>query len=112
MAQEHYGALLLLKDIVQGLPDFKIKKTRVCNGCALSKHMKTAFPNSEHRSREILDMIHLDVCGLMPSASLTSSLYYVFFIDESSRKPWIYSVKTNDEVFSKSQSLAPLWRIR
>jgi hypothetical protein len=50
----HYGALPLLKDMVQGLPDFKIEKTRVCKGCALDKHAKTAFPSSEHRSRGFL----------------------------------------------------------
>jgi hypothetical protein len=28
----HYGALPLLKDMVQGLPEFKIEKARVCKG--------------------------------------------------------------------------------
>jgi hypothetical protein len=80
----HYGALPLLKDMVQGLPDFKIEKTGVCKGCALDKHAKIAFPSSEHRSREILDLIHSDVCGPMSSTSLIGNLYYVSFIDDSS----------------------------
>jgi hypothetical protein len=70
----------------------------VCKGCALNKHAKTAFPSSEHRSRGILDLIHVEVCGLMTLASLTSNIYYVFFTDDSSRKVWIYFVKTKDEV--------------
>jgi hypothetical protein len=43
----HHGALPILKDMVQGLPDFKVQKEGVCKGCALSKHVKAAFPNNE-----------------------------------------------------------------
>ena len=35
--------------------------------------------------------------------SLGGSLYYVTFIDEFSRKTWLYLLKTKDEVFSKFQ---------
>ena len=35
--------------------------------------------------------------------SLGGSLYYVTFIDEFSRKTWIYLLKTKDEVFNKFQ---------
>jgi hypothetical protein len=97
----HYGALPILKKLVQGLPYFKIEKEGVCKGCALGKHVKTAFPSSEHRSRGSLDLIHFDVCGPMSSASLTSSCYYVTFIEDFSHKTWIYFLKTKDEVFNK-----------
>jgi transposase InsO family protein len=73
-----------------------------------SKHAKVAFPSSEHRSRGILDLIHSDVCGPMSSTSLTGNLYYVTFIDDSSRKTWIYFMKTKDEVFSKFQEFKAL----
>jgi hypothetical protein len=35
----------------------------------------------------------------MSSSSLTGSLYYVFFIDDSSTKTFIYFLKTKDQVF-------------
>lgn len=35
--------------------------------------------------------------------SLGSSLHYVTFIDDFSRKTWIYLVKIKDEVFIKLQ---------
>jgi len=57
----HYGAIPLLKDMVQGMSDFKIEKTRMCKQCALQKHAKTTFPSNEHGSRETLDLIHSDV---------------------------------------------------
>jgi hypothetical protein len=73
----HYGALPILKNMVQGLLDFKVEKKGVCKGYTPRKHVKVAFPSSKHRSREILDLIHLDVCGPMSSASLLGNIYHV-----------------------------------
>jgi transposase InsO family protein len=39
----------------------------------------------------------------MPVKSLGDSLYYVIFIDDYSKKDWLYLLKTKDEVFSKFQ---------
>lgn len=59
------------------------------------------FSNSETRSKEILDLIHSDVCGPMSEKSLGGHLYYVTFIDDHSRKTWLYLLKKKDEVFEK-----------
>jgi hypothetical protein len=48
-------------------------------------------------------LIHSDVCGPMPVKSLGGSLYYVSFIDDFSRKTWMYLLKLKDEVFGKFQ---------
>ena len=37
----------------------------------------------------------------MPSSSINGYVYYVSFIDDYSRKTWIYFWKTKDEVFNK-----------
>jgi hypothetical protein len=39
----------------------------------------------------------------MPVKSLGGSIYYVTFIDDYSRKTWLYLLKSKDEVFSKFQ---------
>jgi transposase InsO family protein len=57
-----------------------------------------------NRSKEILGLIHLDVCGPMPVRSLGGSLYYVIFIDDYSIKTWLYLLKSKDEVFNKFQN--------
>jgi hypothetical protein len=46
----------------------------------LGKHVKVAFPSSEHRSNGILDLVHSDVCGSMSVASIAGSMHYVSFI--------------------------------
>lgn len=73
----------------------------MCKGCALGKHANIAFTSSTQSLIEILELIHFDVCGLMPSSSLETNLYYVSFIDGSSWKSWILFMITKDEVFNK-----------
>ena len=46
-----------------------------------------------------MDIVHSDVCGPMSRNSLRGYVYYVSFIDDYSRKTWIYFLKGKDEVF-------------
>jgi hypothetical protein len=61
MGHLHYMALPILREIVIGLPDFNVE--HMCRGCAFGKNAKATFPSNESRSKGILDLIHLDVCG-------------------------------------------------
>jgi hypothetical protein len=44
----------------------------------------------------------------MSPAYLIGNIYYASFIDDSSRKTWIYFMNTKDEVFSKFQEFESL----
>ena len=44
----------------------------------------------------------------MSSSSLSGYVYYVSFIDDFSRKTWIYFMKNKDEVFSKFKEFKAL----
>ena len=74
----------------------------------MGKYTKTIFSSSDSRTRGILDLIHSDVCGPMSSVSLSGYEYYVTFIDNYSKKTWIYFMKTKDEVFSRFQEFKAL----
>ena len=76
------------------------KHDGVCKGCAKGKNTKKTFPSSESKAKGILEIIHSNVCGPMSSNSLRGYVYYVSFIDDFSRKTWIYFLKNKDEVFS------------
>jgi transposase InsO family protein len=108
MGHLHHGALRILRDITTGLPDFSIEQYDVCRGCAMGKYAKAPFPASDNRSAGILDLIHSDVSGRMSSPSLSGYLYYVLFIDDYSRKTWIYFLKTKGEVFKRFQEFKAL----
>ena len=44
----------------------------------------------------------------MSSNSLSRYAYYVSFIDDFSRKTWVYFMKNNDKVFSKFEEFKAL----
>ena len=92
--------------MVTGMPEFSLKHDDVCKGCALGKNTKKSFSISKNRSKEILDLIHYS--GPMPSPSLSGCLYYVLFIDDHSRKSWIYFLKVKSETFDKFKDFKAL----
>ena len=92
-----------MKNIVVGILVLQVDHDGTCRGCALGKNAKKFFPDSESRSKEILDLVHSDLCGPMTIASLGGYDYYVTFNDDYSWKTWIYFLKTkeSEEVLSK-----------
>jgi hypothetical protein len=65
----------------------------------VGKHAKATFLGNEHRSKEFLELVHLDVCGSMSTTSISISMYDVSFINEFSHKTWVYFLKYKDEFF-------------
>ena len=47
-----------------------------------------------------LELVHTDLWGPSPVASLGGSQYYIIFIDDCSRKVWIYFLINKSEVFN------------
>jgi hypothetical protein len=99
----NYQALPFLEKMVEAIPELQSTHEGICRGCALGKNVKKPFSSSDNRSKEILDLIHSDVCGSMLVKSLGGSLYYVTFIDNYSKKTWLYLLKKKDEFFGKFQ---------
>ena len=94
--------------MVTGMPEVSPKHDGICKGCALGKNTKKSFSISKNRSKGILDLIHSDICGPMSSPSLSGCLYYVLFIDDHSRKSWIYFLKAKSESFDKFKEFKAL----
>jgi hypothetical protein len=103
LAHLYYRSLPILGKMVTGLLEIHIEHEGICRGCALGKNVKGSFSSSDNRSKGFLDLIHTDVCGPMNVASLSGYLYYVLFIDDHSRKTWIYFLKTKDGVLVRFQ---------
>ena len=104
----HYRALPIASKAIEGLLEFQAKHDGVCKGCAKGKNTKKTFPSNESKAKGILEIIHSDVCVPMSSSSLRGYAYYVSFIDNFSRKTWVYFMKNKDEVFNKFKEFKAL----
>ncbi|GJZ80925.1 retrovirus-related pol polyprotein from transposon TNT 1-94 [Tanacetum coccineum] len=72
-----------------------------CELCVLGKQKKVSFVKSENtRKLQRLKLVHTDVYGPTSVASIGESRYYVTFIDDSSRKVWVYFLNNKFEVFN------------
>ena len=74
----------------------------------MGKNIRNHFPQSEHKSKEPLDLVHSDVCGPMSVHSFSGYSYCVTFIDDYSRKTWIYFLKAKSEVFERFREFKTL----
>ena len=104
----NYKALPYVRKVVTGLPDMNIDHEGTCKGCARGKNIKNLFSKSETKTKGTLELIHSNVCGPMPSISLSGYDYYVTFIDDYSRKTWIYFLKNKSEVLGKLKEFKSL----
>jgi hypothetical protein len=89
-AHINYQTLPFLKNMVEGISELKYTHEGICKGRSLGKNVKKSFSSNNNRSKEILDLIHSDVCGLMLVKSVGGYLYCVIFIDDYSRNTWLY----------------------
>jgi len=46
-----------------------------------------------------LEIVHADLCGPMQTPSLNGSVYFMTFIDDFSKKTWLYLLKQKTEAF-------------
>ncbi|KAL5811668.1 hypothetical protein ACOSQ3_026618 [Xanthoceras sorbifolium] len=82
------------------LPDLKAVDVGLCEHCIFGKQKKVSFAKiGKIPKAEKLELVHTDVWGPSPVSSLSGSLYYVTFIDDSTRKVWVYFLKKKSEVF-------------
>jgi hypothetical protein len=80
------------KGMVEGFPECGLE-VDFCEHCIYGKQSRVRFPSGATRENGILELVHSDVFGLVTVPSLGGSLYYVSFIDDFSRKTWIYFLR-------------------
>ena len=63
---------------------------------------QTRSPHSLHYEmvQNPLELIHSDICRMMPERSLGGSRYFITFADDCTRKVWAYSVRSKDKVLT------------
>ena len=60
--------------------------------CLFGKHTQTPHEGVLSVKSSQLDLVHSDVCE-MPQLSLGGKKYFVSFIDDATRKVWVYPIR-------------------
>ena len=69
-----------------------------CEHCLYGKQNRLHFAGNTNKSKDILELIHLDTWEA-PILSRGGARYFVSFIDDFSRKVWIYMLKRKSDAF-------------
>ena len=73
---------------------------KVCEGCILVKQHRDSFPlGKSWRASKPLGLVHADICGLMQSLSLNKNECFIIFMDDFSRRTYLYFIKEKSHAF-------------
>ena len=79
--------------MVKGLSSIE-QPASSCESYILGKNHREKFISGvSNREKEPLELVHTDLCGPMQTPSLTGNVYFMSFIDDYSRKTWVYLMK-------------------
>ena len=94
-----YLNILGKEQLVTGIPNEFEKEFLKCRVCIESKMHNLPFKNNRTKAREIMEIIHTDVCGPFKTTGFNEEKYFILFIDDYSKIARIYCIKSKDEVF-------------
>jgi hypothetical protein len=81
-------------------PDLKQIDLDFCEHCVYGKHKRVIFIGvGKEKKSERLYLVHTYVWGPTQVSSLGVSCYYVTFIDDATRKTWVYCIRKKYDVF-------------
>ncbi|GJR18156.1 putative ribonuclease H-like domain-containing protein [Tanacetum coccineum] len=81
----NFGTLneLAQKDLVRGLLNLKYEKEHLCPSCQLGKSKKSSHPlKTVNTNTEILNTLHMDLCGPMRVESINGKKYILVVVDD------------------------------
>ena len=85
-----------------GIKLTSVLKWELCDGCELGKQKRVnCIKCSPNRAKQVLEVIHRDICGPMQTATFSVKRYFVTFIDEKSHYCVTYLLKKKSEVADK-----------
>jgi transposase InsO family protein len=82
------------------LPGLKFVEVDFCESCILGKQKRVNFKKAGRApAKEKLELVHTDVWGPASVSSIGGKQYFVTFIDNHSRKVWVYFLRHKSDVF-------------
>ncbi|GKA85347.1 retrotransposon protein, putative, ty1-copia subclass [Tanacetum coccineum] len=81
------------------LDSTNIKSFEKCVSCMSRKMARKPYSHQVERAKDLLGLIHTDVCGPFKIMSRQGASYFVTFINDFSRYGYVYLLKHKHEVF-------------
>ncbi|GFU42211.1 retrovirus-related Pol polyprotein from transposon TNT 1-94 [Trichonephila clavipes] len=87
-------------DSVKGLPRLTDNGKTHCIPCKLAKSKRVSFKKTGAvGSKRPLELLHMDLCGPMPTESQGGNKYFLSIIDDYSRKVTVFPIRNKSDVF-------------
>ena len=83
------------------LDENDLESFETCEPCLQGKMTKAPFTHKSERAKELLGIIHSDVCGPMSIQARGGYSYFITFTDDLSRFGYVYLMKHKSESFEK-----------
>lgn len=89
------------KGLIHGIDLIDCGKEFQCEVCLEAKTTRLPFQTSQHKSKNVLDIVHSDVCGPMQTESTGKKRYLLTLIDDYSKYTVVYFLRQKSEVHQK-----------
>ena len=92
-----------IRSMVTGglLSPLDVTALSVCESCLERKMIMRHFKAKGYRAKEVLDLVHTDLCGPMSTIARGGYEYFITFIDDYLRYEYIYLMRHKSEAFEK-----------
>ena len=70
----------------------------MCEGRLVAKQVRSPFPvQARYRASCPLELVHMDLCGLITPHTNTGNQYFFLLVDDYSRAMWVYILKNKGD---------------
>ena len=82
------------QQLLTGIPNELESEFMKCKTSIENKMHNLPFSNNRTKAKDILEIIHTDVCGLFKTTGFKGERYFVSFIDDYSKIAEVYCIKS------------------
>ena len=94
--------------MVACLPTFE-SPLEICEECVVTKQYRDIFPKGKSsRANTVFKLVHSDLCEPIKPMSQGGKRYFILFIDDFSRRTWVYFLQDKSEAFTIFQRFKTL----
>lgn len=101
MGHLNFQTLKKMTENTDGISMSRQNNNLTCITCQEGKQARLPFTNQGSHSTKLLELVHTDVCGPMETKSIGGARYFVTFLDDFSKKIFVYTMHKKSEVLQK-----------